>query len=332
MKNKKYKAAVIGCGRVGAEEWNYSKELQPETHAACYKNNPNVELAGLVDINYKKLENAGKYFPNVALFNSAEEMFEKIKPNIVSISTDSDSHASLVKLAAKYKTSAILCEKPIAQSIKQAEEMIKICKKNKSLLFINHQRRFDPLLQQWQAKIKNGLIGKIVQVNCYYYNGLLNSGTHVIDLLRFFLGEVDWVKGFINKETSWKKDDDNIDALIKFKNGTLATLQTLPKNYGLSDYHFYGQKGYFAIKNLGYEIEYKKSIENKYCKGFYQLSDNAEKQGKPRSLVSSVIKHIISCLDQTTKPVGSGEDGLAALKVIFALRESAKKQGKIIKL
>jgi len=332
MKNKKYKAAVIGCGRVGAEEWNYSKEVQPETHAACYKNNPNVELAGLADINYKKLENAGKYFPNVALFNSAEDMLKKIKPDIVSIAADSASHFSLVKLAAKYKTPAILCEKPIAQSIKQAEEMIKTCKKNKSLLFINHQRRFDPLLQQWQIKIRNGLIGKIVQVNCYYYNGLLNSGTHVVDLLRFFLGEVDWVKGFINKETSWKKDDDNIDALIKFKNGALATLQTLPKNYGLSDYHFYGEKGYFAIKNLGYEIEYKKSIENKYCKGFYQLSDNIEKEGKPRSLVNSVVNHVVFCLDGKTKQVSKGEDGLAALKVIFALRESAKKQGKTIKL
>lgn len=332
MKNKKYKAAVIGCGRVGAEEWNYSKEVQPETHAACYKNNPNIDLTGLVDINHKKLKNAGKYFSDVVLFNSAEDMFKKIKPDIISIAANSDSHAFLVKLAAKYKTPAILCEKPIAQSVKQAKEMIEICKKNNSLLFINHQRRFDPLLQQWQAKIKDGLIGRIVQANCYYYNGLLNSGTHVIDLLRFFLGDVDWVKGFTNKETSWKKNDDNIDALIKFKNGTLTTLQTLPKNYGLSDFHFYGEKGYFAIKNLGFEIEYKKSVENKYCKGFYQLSKKSDKKGKPRSLVSSVVSHIVSCLDGKTKPIGTGEDGLAALKTIFALRESSKKAGKIIKL
>jgi predicted dehydrogenase len=210
--------------------------------------------------------------------------------------------------------------------------MIKICKENKSLLFINHQRRFDPLIQQWQKNIKNGLMGKIVQANCYYYNGLLNSGTHVIDLLIFFLGDAEWVRGFTNKQTSWKKNDENIDALIKFKNGTLATLQTLGKNYGLSDFHFYGEKGYFAIKNLGYETEYKKAIENKYCKGFYQLSEKTEKQGKPRSLMSSVVNHIVSCLDKKTKPVSQGEDGFKALKIIFALRESAKNQGKKINI
>ena len=331
MKNK-YKAAVIGCGKVGAEEWNFSKELSPETHAACFSKNLKTDLTALVDINPEKLKAAGKYFPRAFLFNSAKDMFEKIRPDIVSIAANSESHFSLVKLAASYKTPAILCEKPIAQTIKQAKEMIEMCKKNKSLLFINHQRRFDPLLQQWQKKIENGPLGKIAQVNCYYYNGLLNSGTHVIDLLRFFLGDIDWVQGFKNTHTSWKKDDDNIDAVIKFKNGTLATLQTLPKNYGLSDFHFYGEKGYFAIKNLGFEIEYKKSIENKYCKGFYQLSEKSEKKGKPRSLVSSVVSHIVICLNDKKKPVGTGEDGLAALKVIFVLRESAKKQGKIIKL
>ena len=187
------------------------------------------------------------------------------------------------------------------------------------------------MLQKWQAKINNGLIGKIVQVNCYYYNGLLNSGTHVIDLLRFFLGEVDWVKGFINRQTSWKKDDENIDALIKFKSGTVTTLQTLPKNYGLSDFHFYGEKGYFAIKNFGFEVEYSRTVENKYCKGFYQLSEKIEKEGKPRSLVSSVVGHIVSCLDGSSKQVSRGEDGLAALKIILALRKSAKKLGKTIK-
>lgn len=317
---------------MGAKEWNYSKDVRPQTHAACYKNNSRIELAAFVDNNQKNLEDAGKYFPGVALFASAKDMFLKIKPDIVSIATNSDSHASLVKLAAKCKTPAILCEKPIAESVKQAGEMIKICKHNNSLLFINHQRRFDMLLQQWRAKINNGLMGKIVQVNCYYYNGLLNSGTHVIDLLRFFLGDIDWVKGFVNVKTSWKNNDDNIDALIKFKSGAMATLQTLPKNYGLSDFHFYGEKGYFAIRNLGYEVEYRKSVENKYCKGFYQLSENAEKGGKPRSFIGSVVSHVVSCLDGKTNPVSTGEDGLAALLVIFALRESAKKQGKTIKL
>lgn len=329
---KIYKAAVIGCGGVGAEEWNFPKEIRPETHAASLNDHPRVDLAALVDMDEMKLKRAGKYFKGVPLFNSAGEMFKKIKPDIVSVASNSGSHAALVKMAASHKTKAILCEKPIAESIKQAEEMIKICKKNESLLFINHQRRFDPLFWQWRKNVKKGMLGKIIQANCYYYNGLFNSATHVVDLLRFFLGEADWVSGLLNRQTSWKKGDDNMEAMIKFKNGTMATLQTLPKNYGVSDYFFYGEKGYFAIKNLGYEVEYKKLAKNKYCKGFFQLSDNIKKQGKPRSLMEQVANHIISCLDGREKPVSRGEDGLAALKILFAIKKSAKNQGKIIKI
>lgn len=329
---KKYKAVVIGCGKIGVEEANYRKAVQPITHAASYYNNQRTELVALVDIDKKRLKIARKYFPQVPLFDSGKEMFEKIKPDIVSIATNSNSHAYLVKMAAKYKTDAILCEKPITESVKDAEEMIKICKQNKSLLFINHQRRFDPLLQKWQAKIKKGSIGKIIQVNCYYYNGLFNNGTHVVDLLRFFLGDIDWVRGVINKQTSWKRNDKNIDALIGFENGALVSMQTLAKNYGFLDFSFYGTKGYFAVKNLGYEVEYRKLIKNKYFKNYYQLSDKTEIYGKMRSFMRPVVEHIVSCLDGKAKPVSRGEDGLSVLKILFALKQSAEQNSKVIKI
>lgn len=332
MKNKIYKAVVIGCGRIGAEKGNYKKDVQPGTHAGAYDINPRIELAGLTDIDKKRLRVAEKYFPGVPLFDSAQDMFKKIRPDIVSIATNPDSHALLVKLAAMYKTPAIVCEKPIAETIKQAKEMIRVCKKNKCLLFINHLRRFDPLLWKWRIKIKKNLIGDIIQGNCYYYNGLFNNGTHSIDLLRFFLGKIDWVKAVTNIKTSWDKRDKNVDALISFKNGAQIVMQSLPQNYGFFNFYFYGTKGYFALKNLGYEIEYRKLIKNRYFRGYYQLSDKAEQEGGIRSFMKAMASHVVFCLDNQKKPLSTGEDGLAVLNVLFALRKSAEKDGKIIKL
>ncbi len=331
MKQKKYKATVIGCGRIGAEVGNYSKEVQPGTHAGVYQNHPKIELAALVDINPDKLKVAEEYFPNVPLFKSAKEMLEKINPDIVSIATPPNSHSELVRLAAQFKTKAIVCEKPISESLKEAVEMIKICRQSKSLLFINHQRRFDPLIRKWRDKIKSGLIGNVLQGSCYYYNGLFNNGTHIIDLLRFFLGEVSWVKGIFNLKTSVFREDKNIDALIGFRNGTRVSIQSLSKNYGFFNFYFYGTKGLISLKNLTYEIEYKKLIKNKYCKGYYQLSKPIKKEGKARSFMSSMVKHVIACLERRDQLVSRGEDGLATLKILLSLRESAKNNGKLIK-
>lgn len=332
MANKIYKAAVIGCGNIGAEIGNYRKEIQPATHAGAYCSNPRTKLSALVDVDEKRLKKIGTYFPGIPLYRSAEEMFKNIKPDIVSVATNPDSHAPLVKLAAKNKVKAILCEKPISNSVKQAEEMLKICRKSNSLLFINHQRRFDPLLTKWRDRIKNGLLGEIIQCNCYYYNGLFNNGTHIMDLFRFFLGDVDWVMALTNEKTSWKEADKDVDALICFKSGARLTIQALPKNYGLVEFSFYGTKGSLIIRKLGYEVEYRELIENKYFKNYYQLSDRIKKEGQARSFIKSVVSQIVSCLDGKATPLSTGEDGLAALKILLALRESAAKGGKIVKI
>lgn len=323
---------MIGCGRIGAEVFNYRKEMGPATHAGAYQGHPRIKLVGLVDTNQKKLNLASKYFPGISLFASAEEMFRNIKPDIVSVATHSDSHLPLVKLAAKFGTRAIVCEKPIAGSLKEAKEMIKICRENKSLLFINHQRRFDPLVREWRGRVKNGLIGDILQSNSFYCNGLFNNGTHIIDLLRFFLGEVDWLRAVTNEKTSWNKNDKNVDALIRFKNGARVVLQSLPKNYDFLDQYFYGSRGRIVIKDLNCQIEHRKLIKSQYYQGYYQLFQKPRFYGKIRSFMLSMADHIVNCLDGKEKPVSRGEDGLAALKILFALRKSAENKGQLIRI
>ncbi len=333
MATKKYKAAVIGCGKIGTMVNNYQKEVQPATHAGAWLACPRTELVGLADIHPERLKSAAQYFPGVPLFDSVRAMLIEKKPDIVSIATPPNSHLALVKLAAQCGTKAIICEKPIAESEKEARAIIEVCRKNKSLLFINHQRRFDPLIGKWREKIKKGFIGDIIQASCYYYNGLFNNGTHTIDLLRFFLDEVEWLSAILNpKTTATQNHDKNVDALLGFKNGVRVSLQSLVKNYCLAEYYFYGNKGMVAIKNLGYEIEYRKLIKNKYYKGYYQLSDPIIKEGRVRSFMGPMADHVVSCLDGKAKPQSRGEDGLADLKTLLALKESAENNGKLLKL
>lgn len=330
MANKRYKAAVIGCGKIGVGMGLNSIDI---SHAGAYSKHQRIILSGLVDVDKKNLQFSRKYFPGVPLFNSVEKMLKEVNPDIVSVAIPPEFHYKMVKKLAENKVKAIFCEKPIACSLREASEMIKTCKKNKSLLFIDHQRHFDKLLLKYRKKIKNGLVGNIFQGNCYYYNGLFNGGTHTIDLLRFFLGEADKVQAHFNDMTSWNKKDKNIDGLITFKNGAKIFIQSLTKNYGCIDFYFYGSKGLFMVKNFGNRIEYRKLENNKYYKGFYQLSDRISKEGVPKNFIMGAIDHIVECLDDSRKEaISTGEDGLAVLKILLALRKSAENSYKIIKL
>jgi len=329
---KKYNALVIGCGNIGAAIGNYNKAVQPATHAGAFQANPKTNLVSLVEKDKKRLNEAGKYFPKAKLYTDIDKALKENKVDIVSIATPSHMHYKHVLKVAKYRVPAILSEKPIAYKVKEAEEMIRVCKKNNSQLFINHMRHFDPILNKWAKKVRNNLLGQIFQGNIYYYNGLFNNGTHWLDVMRLFLGNPISVIGKYNRNTSTNPRDMNVDGTIIFKNDIKISLQTLNKNYGYFCLKIFGEKGMIDITNLGYEVHYRKKINNKNFKGFFELSEDIVKEGSTRSLMISAINHVVNFLDKKTKPISTGEDGLAILKILIALGKSAKAGGKEIKL
>jgi len=326
--SKKLKAAVIGCGNIGASVKNYGRAVRPGSHASAYQANAKTKLAALVENDKDKWPGLKNDFPRVKIYEDADLMFKEIKPDIVSIATPTGSHYKFVLMAAKYKCPAILCEKPISYSVQEAKKMILACQKSNSQLFINHTRHFDPLLQKWSRKVRNGFLGQIYQGNAYYYNGLFNNGTHLIDLLRMFLGEIDWVAVQYNKKTSWQEKDLNVDGLIAFKNGALISFQSLSKNYGYFGFSLFGEKRMINVTNLAYEIEYRKKIRNENYKGFFELSSEISKEGAPRSFMKSAIGHVVSCLEGKTAPQSTGQNGLAVLEILMTLASSAQQHGK----
>jgi len=311
-KYKRYKAVVIGCGRIGAEEWSYPENIKPATHAGAYWANSKTKLVGLCDINPQRLKEAGRIFSGVPTYSSVKKMLEETRPDIVSIATHPDSHYRFVKMAANFGVRAIVCEKPISDSLKKAEMMVSICKEKGSFLFIGHLRHFDPLTRKYQGILRNGTLGEDLRVNCSYYNGFFNNGTHVVDLLRWFLGDIKRVSGCYNLKTSNPKKDKNIDAVLYFTNKSCATLSSLAEKKGRTEWVFYGKKGELSIKKLGMEIKY-----------------NNLKVGRPRSLMAAMILHITACLDGKEKPLSTGQDGLAVLKILFAVKKSADRKREV---
>ncbi len=331
-KQKMYRAAVIGCGNIGAAVGNYNKAVQPGTHAGAYQKHKRTTLVALVENNIERHAFLKKNFPKVQLFADPEQMFKEIKPDVVSIATPTALHYNLVLMAARYKTSAILCEKPIAYTIPEAEKMIAACKKSNSVLFINHQRRYDPLLNDWSQKIKKGFLGAPFQATANYYNGFFNAATHLIDLLRMFLGEPVRVIAKYNETTSSQENDPNIDGMMFFKNGAVATLQSLSKNYGHFGFSLFGDKGWIGVTNLGFEVQYRSKVKNANYKGYFELSKNIKSEGKPRSLIIASVDTVVRCLDGKLKPYGIGEDGLAVLKILQAFKKSADQSGKEVQV
>jgi len=334
----KYKAAVIGCGRIGCGFDDDPKRKNIATHAKAYQILPNTELVALCDIDEKKLEEYGKKF-NVNTYLDYKELFSTEKIDILSICTLNFTHLPIIEEGLRRKEQmglkAIFCEKPIADSLGNAQKIIDLCEKNKVLLIIDHQRRFDPFHNNVRDYIRSGKLGKIQQATFYYSAGISNTGTHVFDLLRFFLGEVDWVSAFKSEIISPNESDPNLDGFVKFKNGGICSLQACSvKDYMLFELDILGTKGRIKILNSGFRCEYYSIKESEYYSGYLDLQqDNIPFQfDTPRDYMINAIKHIVSCINEGKQPLSVGDDGKKALELITAFHLSANEKGKKIYL
>jgi predicted dehydrogenase len=216
----RYKAAIIACGGIA------------RAHAAAYLHDERVNLVACAEIVSERLAAFGDEFGIAGRYTDYREMMERVRPDIVSICSQHHLHAPMTIDACAYRPRAILCEKPIALNLGEADAMIAACRAAGTLLIIGHQRRFAPQYVAAQRALAAGSIGAITWVEAFGHPGssLLVDSTHTVDLVRFFLGDppAEWVIGQIDARAhrhAWGQPvEDCALAWIVFRDGVRLLL------------------------------------------------------------------------------------------------------------
>ena len=252
----KLRCAIIGCGRIGCGFDDKPSNII-KTHAGAYFNNSKTELIALCDIDKKKLKKYGKKYCVTNMFTDYNEMFKTMHLDCISICTLAASHLELVKKAADYGIKGIFLEKPMSNSLKNAQKIFQICKKKNISLQIDHQRRFHPIyykIKEWLNKRK---LGNIQIINIYYGAGIANTGSHMFDLLRFLFGEVRNVQSFFSKNESGNLLDPNLDIILEFTNSAICKINAVSyKNYAIFQIEILGTNGLIKLDLIKNTIEY----------------------------------------------------------------------------
>ncbi len=259
------------------------------------------------------------------LYRDYREMLKKEQIDILSVSTHAKEHKEIVVEAANSGVKAILCEKPISNNLSDAQEMIDKCNETGTILYINHTRRFDDQWRKVKEIIDNGDIGDLTTITSYSSAGLLNGGSHLFDLLRYYNGEVGSVYGKIKEDES---TDPSGFGLLEFKNGSRAFVDIDFRDYVLFQMNFFGYKGSVRIggmirgdKSFGLGI----SEHSPTQAGVMELKNKEFPQipiTKGRMPLVNALNEIIESIETGRKPSSSGEDGLAALEIAMAFYES----------
>ena len=340
------KYALIGCGRIAVNHIS----------AACYNNLSIVGLCDVVEENIAKLCDKCKYYDDTPHYLDYREMLEEVKPDLVSIATDSGSHADIALYCIEHGIHVII-EKPMAMSMADAEKIIKKSEEKGVKVGVCHQNRFNIAVQETKKAITEGRMGKLSHGSIHvrwnrdrdYYEqaswrgkwtsdggALMNQCIHGIDLLCWMFGyEVEEVYGTIRRQFhNYIETEDIGMAILKFKNGAIGTVEgtvnVYPRNLEETLYVF-GEKG--TVKFGGKTAntidvwDFAESKEDDIeLKGLCEKAGNIYGNGHIH-----VFKDFIHAIVENRSPYIDAWAGRNALEIVLAIYKSAK-EGRPIRL
>ena len=207
------KTLIIGCGNI-AGGFDIVQSSLPSTHAGAYRHHGKFDIVACVDPNKITLEQfATNWAVKHAFLNMEEVQASGLDFDVVSICSPTSFHYKNICEALKLKPKLIFCEKPLANTLKEALDIKKMCEQTNVKLAVNHTRRWDPKIIELRNEIAKGELGKIRSVVGYYNKGVLNNGSHMIDLLLNLFGSLNVVKN-ISAVNDFFKNDPTVSALL----------------------------------------------------------------------------------------------------------------------
>lgn len=268
-------AAVIGLGNIGMdfdiEEPDGTRVL---THATGFYYHPNYDLVAGVDPDSHACRKFEKKFGRPA-FRSVDELYDKLSPDVVSIGVPTVLHFPLFKELIHQNPKAIICEKPIASTPKEGEKMIAMAQAAHCELVVNYMRRFEPGVIELKKRIGDKEFGDIYKGTVWYSKGILNNGSHFIDLLIFLFGAVQDIVlldgGRINL-----KDDPEPDLKIVFGELEVYFIAGREEYYSIKEIELMGTAGSIRYSRGGEEIVLRKPYSHELFPQYTVL----EKEGK----------------------------------------------------
>ncbi len=336
--NKPVLLAVVGAGLIGRR------------HADYIARSDDANLVAIVDP--QKSRRSVAKLHDVRFYTRVGELLDNAKPDGVIVASPNHAHLENA-LECIDRGIPVLVEKPIADTVAAARKLVDGANAAKVAVLVGHHRRHNPLIQAARQHIRQGNIGKLLAVNgmCWLYkpDDYFDAGPwrtktgagpvyinliHDIDLLRYLCGNVVSVSAVESSKTRGFEVEDTAAVLLEFESGVLGTLSVsdtiaAPWSWEMT---------------AGENAAYYKTEESCYVLGGTNGSlcipdlhqwQNADKPGWMQPILKSTldvhhadplalqITHFAKVIHGVEPPLVSGQEGLATLRVIEAIKQSA---------
>lgn len=323
------KAAIIGFGGMG------------QRHYSAYAKT-GVDVVAISDLYPEKVSQILPDFDQNHIYGTYKDLIESEKDNIdiMSVVTNGPTHAEITIFGSEAGIRNILCEKPMATNLRDAQRMIETCEKNRTRLAVNHIRRWSSNYSRIHQLISEGTIGEIRHL---YFScgstGIGNFAIHFFDTARFLTNsEPEWILGVIDKTgTPNPRGAAFVDpggyGIIHFKSGCRFFIDTSEDTGVQYSFQIVGTTGRIIIDELNdvWQIRAREDRDKsvpftRYGTNMSEIAFMSDAKFDIVELTSKAIEELLS-----GKSISStGQDGKKSLELVVGLHLSDEQDNKKI--
>jgi len=340
---------LVNIGVIGAGYWgpNLIRNFNQSEHSKV------LWCADLDDTRLKSIKDA---YPDIKTTKDFMELLKDKEVDAIVIATPVSKHFELAKTALEHNKH-VLIEKPLTSTSKHAKELIELAKKNKLILMVDHTFEYTPSVNKIKEILDKKELGDIftidmIRVNLGLFqrdiNVVWDLAPHDISILILLMGKLPLSVKAEGMDYVLENIEDDVQITLKFDGKIRAHMHvswldpmkirkiTIVGNKKMLVYDDTEKEEKIRIHDKGVILEKNSLPKDKYYgtweefKLIYKSGHVEVPELDIKEPLMIMCNHFIDCINTGKTPISDGLSGLKVVKVIEAIQESLKNNGKEI--
>ncbi len=303
------------------------QDAPPLGHAKAFRQHGGFTLSACVDPDLAKCAEFQQRWQVPSGFASMQEMVAAGgRFDVVSICSPTHAHAADIQSALALKPKLIFCEKPVTSQLEESQRAVQACADQQVLLAVNYSRRWSSQVLRLKAELVDRQWGAVRSVSAVYNKGILNNGSHMIDLLMAFFGPLHIVS--VGRAVDdFFFDDPSVDATLRTEEGLPIQLNVAhAQDYALFEMQIVTEKGVISMEDGGarWRFRHAKPSEHLASYSFLNFGDWVEPKGS--NALAGAVANIFDALQSGALLASTGSNALQAHVLCEQIKQKALAQ------
>lgn len=322
------KVLVVGCGSIaGGFDIGRPHAEPPLTHAGGYTRHGGFELVACVDPDTGRREAFARHWGVAASFEDLRAVRQHVQPgtfDVISLCSPTGLHAQHAHEALALRPRLIFCEKPVASTLDQARALVAACHASGVSLAVNHSRRWAPDVQRLAAELKSGRWGAVRGAVGTYTKGVLNNGSHMLDLLHLLLGPMR-VMDVGRPVVDHREDDPSVPARLETLEGVPVHLCTgHAEDCAIFELRLITSRAILDMEDGGSSWRIRQVVKSPRFKGYRVPDLGTSQPGEYLQAMRGSVANLHAHLESAAPLACTGETALSAHRLCDEILRRAR--------